>query len=428
MTVEGIADNMGHAHREAGAGTMFWLLKRIRRYQGYDKYSAETVDRLIRSKHVKDLRSVALAIALFAVLATVVIVLIAVVAYGFSPGSPPAPVADGRPFSKLYEALVPFQISAVVAAVGGVLAWCYKIGSNRLGIIDLFSCEMTTLCRICTINGSAHTCIEAFKRDNLGHDWIRERFTYFESSEAYTPIFDANAKELQSLDVKVVINITAFYTYWKATGDAFRKAAPLNPATAAAQESKNGAWDRAMRHVLYMHFLTLESARKAVRDLIEFEPNNAENTITILLSELPAYHFLLNSFPPNDVRHARLELRRGRYREVVQKVYYLTVDEHEKYGDLEAARKRYPARKGLDELCRDWNKAYRMLDELKSRYEAAIGPFPRRPANGLIPKKASIRSALPHSSRAKSRPARAARSEGRGSRQQRPGRITPAAG
>ena len=32
----------------------------------------------------------------------------------------------------------------------------------------------------------------------------------------------------------------------------------------------------------------------------------------------------------------------------------------------------------LEELCRDWDKAYEMLDELKSRYEAAIGKFPRK--------------------------------------------------
>ena len=69
---------------------------------------------------------------------------------------------------------------------------------------------------------------------------IREQFGLFKSSETYTPFFDANAKELHSLSVKVLANITAFYTYWKATRDAFRKLAdiqmlPLIPIRRVAQ-------------------------------------------------------------------------------------------------------------------------------------------------------------------------------------------------
>ena len=60
---------------------------------------------------------------------------------------------------------------------------------------------------------------------------------------------------------------------------------------------------------MYMQFLAFESARKAVRDLIEFEPNNAENKITIFISELPLYGFLLKHFQKGDLRHARLKLR-----------------------------------------------------------------------------------------------------------------------
>jgi hypothetical protein len=279
--------------------------------------------------------------------------------------------------SKVYDALVPFQISAVLAGVGGIFAWCYKTGSGRLGIVDLVACEITTLCRICTINGLANACIAAFELDAGQHDEIGERFTHFESSEAYTPVFDANAKELQSLNVKVLINITAFYTYWKSTQDAFRRLAKT-PATTAAPPSEGDAWHRAMRHVIYMQFLTFESARKAVRDLIEFEPTRAENAITILLSELPAYRFLLDNFPEGDVRNTRLKLRRDRYQIVVPRVYYHTEEMHVKYKDVVAARKQFPARKDLEELRRDWEKAHGLLKELKSRYEAAIGQFPSR--------------------------------------------------
>jgi hypothetical protein len=316
--------------------------------------------------HVEDLQWVVNVTTIAAALAIVAICVLAAVEFISTP--------------KFSEALVPASallagFGAVLAGLGAINAWCYQTGSSRLGMIDLCACEITTLCRICTINGLADTCIAAFLTDRMSDKdtsiKVREQFGDFESSETYTPFFDANAKELHSFDVKVVTNITAFYTYWKATRDAFRKLAKMQT---------DDGWHRAMGNVIYMQFLAFEAARKAVRDLIEFEPNNAENTITILVSELPLYRFLLKHFPEGDLRRARLKLRLSRYALVVPQVYYHTEDEHAKYQDFDTARKHVPhlAREDVEELCRDWEKAYEMLDELKSRYEAAIGEFPRR--------------------------------------------------
>ena len=276
---------------------MFFLIKRIRAHLGHDKYSAETFDRLLHSMHVEDLDWV---VSVTTYAAAIAIALI----FG----------ADYFGGSKLYESLV--HASAVLAVLGAVVAWCYQTGSSRLGMVDLFACEITTLCRICTINGLADTCIAAFGPD-IRYDKdkiikIREQFGVFTSSETYTPFFDANAKELHSLSVKVLANITAFYTYWKATRDAFRKLADIQT---------HDGWHRVMCDIMYMQFLAFESARKAVRDLIEFEPNNAENKITIFISELPLYGFLLKHFQPGDLRHARLKLRQKRYEVVVPQVY-----------------------------------------------------------------------------------------------------------
>ena len=350
---------------------MFFLIKRFRVRFGHDKYSAETFDRLIYSMHVQDLHWIVNVTAYAAALAIFVIGLVAAVEFTFA---------------KWSEALVPAAtllagLGAVLAVLGGIIAWCYQTGSNRLGTVDLFACEITTLCRICTINGLADTCIASFTADTMS-DNMRGQFGHFESSETYTPFFDTNAKELHSLSVKVLTNITAFYTYWKATRDAFRKLAKTQTTTATAPSNTDSdAWHREMRNVMYMQFLACESARKAVRDLIEFEPNNAEATITILVSELPLYRFLLNHFKKGDLRYARLELRLNRYVLVVPEVYYRTEDAHAKYKDVDTARKHLPhlARDELEEVCREWEKAYEMLGELKSRYEAAIGKFPRRP-------------------------------------------------
>jgi hypothetical protein len=171
-----------------------------------------------------------------------------------------------------------------------------------------------------------------------------------------------------------VINITAFYTYWKATRDAFRKLAKTKPAY-------SDGWHRAMGNLLYMQFLAMESARKAIRDLIEFEPNNAENTIMILVGELPLYGALLKYVEVGDVRHARLQLRRSGYLSLVPQIYYHTLEQHVKYHDSAVSRN------DLEELRRDWNKAHRMLDELKKRYENVFGEaFPARDAIVCVPR------------------------------------------
>jgi hypothetical protein len=346
---------------------MFFLLKRFRARLGHDRYSAATFDRLVHSMHVGDLHWIVNVTVWDAVFA--IIVLAAILA------------TEGvwANFSWVPATALLAGCGAVLAAVGGITAWCYQTGASRLGTIDLFACEITTLCRICTINGLADTCISAFAADTMSDKnklvKMKEQFGDFESSETYTPFFDANAKELHSLSVKVLTNISAFYTYWKATRDAFRKLEKIQT---------NDGWHRTMCYVMFMQFLAFESARKAVRDLIEFEPNNAENTITILISELPLYRFLLdhfqNHFQKGDLRRARLELRLSRYVLVVPEVYYRTEVEHAKYKDVDTARKQLPhlAREEVEELCRDWEKAYEMLGELKRRYEAAIGEFPRQ--------------------------------------------------
>ena len=161
------------------------LIKRLREYLGYDKYSAETFDRLIHSRHVKDLRWIVDVTVFFAALA--------LIAFGLLRLSVHTDVA-----------FLPFTI--ILGALGTVLAWCYQTGSSRLGMIDLFACEITTLCRVCNVIGLAATCIAAFEFDHSEQSpsdqdkimKMRDRFMQFELSEVYTPIFDANAKELQS--------------------------------------------------------------------------------------------------------------------------------------------------------------------------------------------------------------------------------------
>jgi len=386
-------DLVDNPKAKSPSGDLFGPLRRaIRLREGlvarlHDKEAAAIFVRLIQSKHVADLQLIAFityrcAVFVFPI-ATVVFVgwhLLFSKDYGFYINNLWkwwfVPVVLGN----LLAVAIPI-IGSFLSFAAVILAWCYQSGNARLGIVDLFACEITTLCRVCTIVKLTQNCIDSFDEPNAG---VRERFSRFDSSEGYTPVFDGNAKDLQVLDVGVVTNITAFYTYWNAMRDAFRHLA----STAAGKPSEIDSveWRNAMCNVIYMQFLAFESARKAVNDLVEFEPSHAENTITILLSELPAFKFLLDRFKGEDVRRKRLALRRDEYPEIVEKVR----------SNTETNARSYPIRSKRGSLsshnkalAAGWDKAGEMLDSLRACYQSAFPDSEIRAPEGAAPPIAS---------------------------------------
>jgi len=253
----------------------------------------------------------------------------------------------------------------VLGVFGAVLAWAYQAGSQRLGVVDLFACEISTLCRVVTIVNSVGRSIELFGhglpgRDGAGNSESRTR--HFTSQENYFPVFENNTRDLQSLEAHVVINITAFYTYMKAVRDSTRSLIDLGASRSAAEleshkASTSAPWHEAARNVIYMMFLGLESARKAIEKLVEFEPDEAERKIVILISELEAYRFLRDQFvDESDVHYQRLQLREADYQEVMRRLCHL----------IEAGR--------VSNNSLEWEPALRLVPELKRRYDAVMNP------------------------------------------------------
>jgi len=116
------------------------------------------------------------------------------------------------------------------------------------------------------------------------------------------------------------------------------------------QERHNAA-----RDLVYLLYLGLESGRKAIEDLVEFEPQQAERTIVVLLSELVAYCFLRCEFSdPNDMRCKRLEMRKRVYEQKISNLSTLVEDGHKGH---KAAQ---------------WEPAWLLLPELHARYERAM--------------------------------------------------------
>jgi hypothetical protein len=319
---------------------------------------AETIDRLFVSKHVKDLRLI-IAFALIAVLAVLFFGLLG--SFGCAWFVRDNDWSSQRAVFSALRGFVAFW-APVLGIFGAVLAWAYQAGSARLGIVDLFACEIDTLCRVALVVDSVPRSIGVFQngspaRNGAGNAELpTPRFT---SEENYFPVFENNTRDLQSLEARVVVNITAFYTYMKAVRDSTRAlmdmpASPSQPELRPEKASSSLPWQEGARNVIYMMFLGLESARKAMSDLVEFEPEQAERIIVILISELEAYRFLCEQFADEqDLRHQRLQLREAVYKKLVPCLC-----------DLVATRRASEPSA--------WEPARRLVPDLKRRYHAAM--------------------------------------------------------
>ncbi len=225
--------------------------------------------------------------------------------------------------------------AAFFAAEIAVLNWCYQSGSRRIGAVDLFACEISAICRVALVVDYARNCVDQARAPLVPEAIVAPR--RFSSAENYTQVYDRALGDLVPLDVNVVTHVTAFYTYRKTMMDQLRLLADGGPTETVRT---------VFIQMIYMQFLMFESARLALTELIEFEPNQAEALVNVLCSELPLFGFLLKHFD-GDYRGQRLTLRCAQYRSVVTKLY----------DGIQA---------GTDEV---WDRARSTAAELKVRYE-----------------------------------------------------------
>jgi hypothetical protein len=149
--------------------------------------------------------------------------------------------------------------TALVGVGAAVMAWVYRTASVRLGVVDLFGSEITTLCRVGTLVGFIQHCTTAYGRkinprvkpDTSGA--ISNKFT---SAEEYFPIFSGNSHDLEVLEAEVVQQVTAFYTYMKVVRDYLRQIADFGD----GPETEEGLldWRRAWLNIIYMLFLAMK--------------------------------------------------------------------------------------------------------------------------------------------------------------------------
>jgi hypothetical protein len=320
--------------------------------------AASTLFRFIQSAHVRDLRLIVESISILFLVFTATMIVVAFT-------SAPEHLSKAPPSGDLSSAkgasvfiFVAGYLGPALGATGFIIAWAYRSAVARLGVIDLFACEISTLCRVGTIMDLGSRFVWLYYNPPKAQDSIdgkenagdRKKSTVetsFTSEEDYFPILKTNATHLQLLEALVVKDITEFYTYLKAARDALRKFAEFEPPQTS--DSAPTAWSMALTDAIYMQFLANESGRKAIERLVEFEPTRAEARIMILITELTCYSFLFRHFPSDSLPYVRLNMRREEYKQMVEEL-----------------EKEVTTKKKEDEKA--WAQAEASLPELRKRY------------------------------------------------------------
>jgi hypothetical protein len=281
-----------------------------------------TLVRLFESKHVRDLKLIA-GMAIWLIILGMIIIAGGFV-YDMTHSHEHATSTTLNQTGINPEAIgkLATTLGALVGVGSLVVAWVYRTASIRLGVVDLFASEITTLCRVGTVVGMAERSIAAFNYTPTGESaevltgdhYVPHRFV---SEENYFPVFANNSRDLEVLEANVVINVAAFYTYMKVLRDYLRSVGEIQP---GKDPEATANWKQTWRYAIYMELLAYEAARHAIADLVEYEPHNAEYTITVLMTEVLVYRFLLDQFR-DDYHHGRLLLRFTEYEKTASALY-----------------------------------------------------------------------------------------------------------
>lgn len=305
-------------------------LARSLRHRTLDEGPVSNTLQLCTSKHLGDYQWLAVGVVALFVIAVIGLALLAV---------------DVIAVAKPDKSMVGTVAFALITAAVTMFNWVYQSANRRLGVVDLFASEITALCKVCLVTDFAKKSVAM--RDRVQQAG-KQTPDSFEISESYTPVFDKSASDLQSLNSNVVAAVTQFYTYRRTMVDCLHSAMAKADANVAIPQ-----YDQ----MIYMQFLMYECARATVHELVEFEPDKAENLVTVLCSELPLMTFLIKRHrgdPSTVFLYRRLRLRIPCYMAEVAEL----LDQIKRMELLDGSK-----------LRTSWSKAITTRKELKARFD-----------------------------------------------------------
>jgi hypothetical protein len=196
--------------------------------------------------------------------------------------------------------------AALMVASLSVAAWTFQTANGRFGAADIFASEILTLCRITRVVDFVQHIVNSYrdgKPISLGR-----------STQDYVVIFHNNSKDLEILDGNAVNWVTEFYVYFKAMLDTMSHL-PDFPDGKLLSADETTTYKESLLSVIYMAFLTFESGRCALMQLVDDKRAREEAVLTALLNEIPAYLLLYEVYrlKKHDIRWHAINGRLPQY-------------------------------------------------------------------------------------------------------------------
>jgi hypothetical protein len=211
-----------------------------------------------------------------------------------------------------------------------VLRRTYETAVKRLATIDLFSIEMLSIMRVFAAANIIGDFVCLYDKatpsggpNQSAADGTKPKpspigFADSARKENYFSIFDKNSTELGGVDPAIVNDVTAFYTFLRASRDA----------TGALQLWKEPSYDvERMKAdviaIIYLCFLMSVHGLRALDVLITSKNNKYIANDIVAGVQLQCFAFLDYVLPDEDFRRERLDQRRTDCRKLQQEYGYL---------------------------------------------------------------------------------------------------------
>ena len=131
--------------------------------------AASTLFRFFKSCHVRDLRLIFWLIYILFIFVVFAFLYLGLESAFPNPGNPTSTLADiiksiastkdsSDPIRRFLDSVSLFP--PIALGLGAIISWSYRTASLRLGVVDLFACEIDSLCKVGTIVDIAQRVVE----------------------------------------------------------------------------------------------------------------------------------------------------------------------------------------------------------------------------------------------------------------------------
>jgi hypothetical protein len=218
--------------------------------------------------------------------------------------------------------------TAVFGTFIELLRRTYDAAVKRLATIDLFTSEMLSIMRVFASSNIIGHFVRLYDELNVEgrtppdaqtspKEGSPSGFADVARKENYFSIFDKSSPDLASLDPAVVNDITAFYTFMKASRDATGAILLWKDVGYALSAKKED-----VVNIVFLCFLMTMHGRIALERLTISEANRRIIDDIFAGVLLQCFFFLDHVVPKDDFRFPRIEQRRKECRELCSKHRY----------------------------------------------------------------------------------------------------------